>query len=87
MEIPEGEDWGVQQGGPDLEDILDSNHIQKEKQVDTNETISLGSKIHFPLKLLYQVMFISGKRGSGKSYTAAVLMEEYERLGTSVRLL
>jgi hypothetical protein len=26
-------------------------------------------------------MFISGKRGSGKSYTAAVLMEEYERLG------
>lgn len=81
METPEGEDWGVQQGGPDLEDILDSNHIQKEKQVDTNETISLGSKIHFPLKLLYQVMFISGKRGSGKSYTAAVLMEEYERLG------
>jgi len=81
MESPEGEDWGVQIGGPDLEDILDSNHIHEKKEVDTNETISLGSKIHFPLKLIYQVMFISGKRGSGKSYTAAVLMEEYERLG------
>ncbi len=74
-------DWGVQKGSPELEEILDNNPNAEKKEINPNETISLGSRINFPLKLLYQVMFISGKRGSGKSYTGAVLMEEYERLG------
>ena len=74
-------DWGVQTGGPELEEILNAGGSSPVPEVDKNENVSLGKRINFPLKILYQVMFISGKRGSGKSYTAAVLMEEFERLG------
>ena len=84
MDSDNGDDWGVQVGGPPIEEILDNQHNNpnvEKKEVDKNNTICLGTRINFPLKLLYQVLFISGKRGSGKSYTAAVLMEEYERLG------
>jgi hypothetical protein len=84
MDSDNGDDWGVQVGGPPIEEILDNRHNNpnaEKKEVDKNNTICLGTRINFPLKLLYQVLFISGKRGSGKSYTAAVLMEEYERLG------
>jgi len=78
----EDTDWGVQNGSPDLEEIMNDNFVQKDVgSLNSNETICLGSKIALPLELLYQVMFVSGKRGSGKSYTAAVLMEEFERLG------
>ena len=42
--------------------------------------IDLGSKIQFPAygtdSLSSQVIFISGKRGSGKSWTAGVMLEE-----------
>ena len=76
------DDWGVQQGSPDLEEIMNDNFTLKDvDSLNPNENICLGSKIALPLEALYQVMFISGKRGSGKSYTAAVLMEEFERLG------
>ena len=33
------------------------------------------------LEFIYQVSFVTGMRGSGKSWTAGVLMEEFERLG------
>ena len=45
----------------------------------------MGQDIHFSAygddSLISQVLFITGKRGSGKSWTAAVLMEEFARLG------
>ena len=45
--------------------------------------ITLGDHIKFPAygekSISSQVIFITGKRGSGKSYTAGVLMEELER--------
>jgi hypothetical protein len=45
--------------------------------------ITLGEHIKFPAygekSISSQVIFITGKRGSGKSYTAGVLMEELER--------
>lgn len=45
--------------------------------------ITLGDHIKFPAygekSISSQVIFITGKRGSGKSYTAGVLMEEMER--------
>jgi hypothetical protein len=75
-------DWGVQIGSPALEEVMDTTYGKEVKETpNPEENICLGTKIVLPLELLYQVLFISGKRGSGKSYTAAVLMEEYERLG------
>ena len=56
-------------------------YIPEGDAVNEHENIVLGSQITFPLKFLYQVIFIGGKRGSGKSYTAGVMMEELERLG------
>jgi len=46
--------------------------------------IVLGDNIHFPgygeKSLTSQVVFVTGKRGSGKSWTTGVMMEEMERL-------
>ena len=82
MEETQSEDWGMQVGAPDLEEVFnDSFSISGVDSLSDKEHICLGTKIKLPLEILYQVMFISGKRGSGKSYTAAVLMEEFERLG------
>jgi hypothetical protein len=82
MDDDSDNDWGIQEGSPDLEEIMNDNFTQKGvDSLHPNENVCLGTKIVLPLELLYQVMFISGKRGSGKSYTAAVLMEEFERLG------
>ena len=82
MEENQSEDWGVQVGAPDLEEVFnDSFSISGVEELSDKEHICLGTKIKLPLEIVYQVMFISGKRGSGKSYTAAVLMEEFERLG------
>ena len=53
--------------------------------VNPPDRVVLGKDIHFPAygsdSIISQVMFVTGKRGSGKSWTAAVIMEEYERLG------
>ena len=82
MEEKQSEDWGMQVGTPDLEEVFsDSFSISGVEELSDKEHICLGTKIKLPLEIVYQVMFISGKRGSGKSYTAAVLMEEFERLG------
>ncbi len=82
MEENQSDDWGMQVGTPDLEEVFsDSFSISGVEELSNKEHICLGTKIKLPLEILYQVMFISGKRGSGKSYTAAVLMEEFERLG------
>ena len=82
MDETHSEEWGMQLGAPDLEEVFsDTFTISGVDGLSDTQHICLGNKIKLPLELLYQVMFISGKRGSGKSYTAAVLMEEYERLG------
>ncbi len=56
-----------------------------EKVINLPDRVVLGNDIHFPAygsdSIISQVMFVTGKRGSGKSWTAAVIMEEYERLG------
>ena len=45
--------------------------------------ITLGDHIKFPAygekSVSSQVVFITGKRGSGKSYTAGVMMEEFDK--------
>ncbi len=46
-----------------------------------SDKILLGGGIEFPLELVYNKLFITGKTGSGKSWTCGVLMEEFERLG------
>jgi len=46
-----------------------------------NDKVVLGGGIEFPLEIIYNKMFITGKTGSGKSWTAGVLMEEFERTG------
>jgi len=47
--------------------------------------VCLGQKLTFPAygedSLISNVLFITGKRGSGKSWTAGVMMEEFHRLG------
>ncbi len=73
-------DWGVQKGSLSLQDSF-MEYVPEGEAVNEHENIVLGSQITFPLKFLYQVIFIGGKRGSGKSYTAGVMMEELERLG------
>ena len=51
----------------------------------TATEICLGKKLRFPAygedSLISNVLFITGKRGSGKSFTAGVMMEEFHRLG------
>lgn len=46
-----------------------------------DDQIVLGGGIEFPLELIYNKLFITGKTGSGKSWTCGVLMEEFERTG------
>jgi hypothetical protein len=45
------------------------------------DKIVLGGGVEFPLEIVYNKLFITGKTGSGKSWTAGVLMEEFERTG------
>lgn len=73
-------EWGVQKGSLSLQDSF-MEYVPESDAINENENIVLGNQISFPLKFLYQVIFVGGKRGSGKSYTAGVMMEELERLG------
>jgi len=73
-------DWGLTVGSQNLEDSITFEEGQL-GQADEFSNIIMGSRIHFPLELIYQVVFIGGKRGSGKSYSSAVVMEEFNRLG------
>jgi len=77
----EGEDanWGVGQ-------VRELSEMLEDLNADTKSTVSqdafvIADDFAFPLEFIYQVSFITGMRGSGKSWTAAVLMEEFERLG------
>ena len=41
----------------------------------------MGENFAFPLDIAYEKIFIGGKTGSGKSYAAGVMMEEFSRHG------
>ena len=73
-------DWGVQKGSLSLQDSF-LEYVPESEAINEQDNIILSNQISFPLKFLYQVIFVGGKRGSGKSYTAGVMMEELERLG------
>ena len=76
------DEWGLQKGNLSLEDTFGSEWTpSSEDSVDESSNILLSHTIKFPLELIYQVLFIGGKRGSGKSFSAAVIMEELNRLG------
>ena len=76
------DDWGLQVGNLSLEDTFgDGWQLPSDGVTDESSTVLLSNNIKFPLELIYQVVFIGGKRGSGKSYSAAVIMEELNRLG------
>jgi len=77
----EGEDanWGVGQVR-ELSEMLEDLNADTKSTV-TQDAFVIADDFAFPLEFIYQVSFITGMRGSGKSWTAAVLMEEFERLG------
>lgn len=58
---------------------------QPKEAFPTPSEVCLGRKLRFPAygedSLISNVLFITGKRGSGKSWTAGVMMEEFHRLG------
>ena len=77
----ENEDWGLQVGNLSLQESFEDSLGAESKTVDESSNVVLGSTISFPLEVIYQVAFVGGKRGSGKSYTSGVMMEEFNRLG------
>ncbi|MBO66723.1 MAG: hypothetical protein CL398_00275 [Acidiferrobacteraceae bacterium] len=46
-----------------------------------HDKIVLSEDIVFPAQAITEVLFVAGKRGSGKSWTAGVMMEEIQKLG------
>jgi len=62
-----------------------SSPARQAEAFPTPTEICLGRKLRFPAygedSLISNVLFITGKRGSGKSFTAGVMMEEFHRLG------
>ena len=72
--------WGLQAGKLSLEDSISFGFDEKDSP-SQEINISLGTKFNFPLELIYQVIFVGGKRGSGKSWSSAVMMEEFNRHG------
>ena len=74
-------DWGLQVGKISLEESFGSDFSTDSVGGDESSNVILSDNIKFPLELIYQVAFVGGKRGSGKSYSAAVMMEEFDRLG------
>ncbi len=71
--------WGVGETR-ELTDVLDEYQREEPRKAQLDE-FRLANDFSFPLEFIYQVSFVTGMRGSGKSWTAGVLMEEFERLG------
>jgi len=57
----EKNDWGLQLGNLTLEDSFISDFDSSES-VDEYENVIFGKKISFPLKFLYQVIFVGAFR-------------------------
>ena len=57
MEESQSEDWGMQVGTPDLEEVFsDTFSISGVENLSDREHICLGNKIKLPLEILYQVI-------------------------------
>ncbi len=77
----DNQSWGLQKEDLALDDVfkLDgANHLHGFQE---NEAIIIGQNFGFPLDIAYEKLFIGGKTGSGKSYTAGTMMEEMSRHG------
>lgn len=81
FESESNDSWGLQTGKLSLEDSMSFGYAPEDETNNPQDMVQIGSKFKFPLEIVYQVLFVGGKRGSGKSWTSAVLMEEFERHG------
>ena len=73
--------WGLQKGELAIDDSFQMKQSSTSHKMAEHEAIILGGNFAFPLDFSYEKIFIGGKTGSGKSYTAGVLMEEMSRHG------
>jgi len=55
--------------------------ISKIEKIAENNPITLGRDLNLPIDVTTQTLALLAKRGSGKTYTACVLIEEFARLG------
>ena len=81
FENESNDSWGLQTGKLSLEDSMTFGYGLEDNSENSKEMVQIGTKFKFPLEIIYQVLFVGGKRGSGKSWSSAVLMEEFNRHG------
>ncbi len=74
-------EWGVQQHDLALDDVFKVDGRNHANELSEYEAVIIGSNFGFPLDIAYEKIFIGGKTGSGKSYSAGVFMEELARHG------
>ena len=73
--------WGVQQHDLALDDVFKVDGRNHTNELSEYEAVIIGSNFGFPLDIAYEKIFVGGKTGSGKSYSAGVFMEELSRHG------
>jgi hypothetical protein len=77
----EESNWGLQKEDLALDDVFKLEGAVHRHEFGENEAIIMGENFAFPLDIAYEKIFIGGKTGSGKSYAAGVMMEEFSRHG------
>jgi len=77
----EESNWGLQKEDLALDDVFKLDGAVHEHEFSEHEAIIMGNNFAFPLDIAYEKIFIGGKTGSGKSYAAGVMMEEFSRHG------
>lgn len=73
--------WGLQKEDLALDDVFKLDGANHGHEFGEHEAIIMGENFAFPLDIAYEKIFIGGKTGSGKSYAAGVMMEEFSRHG------
>lgn len=73
--------WGVQEGELPIDEAFVMDNASSKQSLAEHEGVILGNNFGYPLDIAYEKIFIGGKTGSGKSYTAGVFMEELSRHG------
>ena len=74
-------DWGLQNENLALDDVFKMDGSILAHRMTEESGVILGKHFGFPLDIAYEKIFVGGKTGSGKSYTAGVMMEELNRHG------
>lgn len=74
-------DWGLKEGELPIDEAFTSDNSSQAHNLSEHDSVILGTNFAFPLDVTYEKIFIGGKTGSGKSYTAGVFMEELSRHG------